>query len=86
MYHMLEYTKKGVILMAVSTLSTKNCKRRVSPRVDGQRGERKDVTVNIRMTSTEKAYLQSLAVSYGVTVSKLILDTVLGNTSRNPIR
>lgn len=54
-------------------------KRRVSPpSMNGRRPVQKTCTINLRLTEAEKNYLKAVAESQGVTMSKLILDTMFG--------
>ena len=54
-------------------------KRRVSPpSMNGRRPVQKTCTINLRLTEAEKNYLKAVAESQGITMSKLILDTMFG--------
>ena len=53
--------------------------RRVSPpSMNGRRPVHKTCTINLRLTEAEKNYLKAVAESQGITMSKLILDTMFG--------
>lgn len=64
---------------------TKNTETRVGsnrrgspPSMNGRRPVHKTCTINLRLTEAEKNYLKAVAESQGITMSKLILDTMFG--------